>query len=201
MNRGRVANWLVCLLLTLLLFGLGRGAAHAQTKLTQPLHAGTIRITKAGSYFFGSNLTTPSTTFPFILVSASNVTINLNGFSMIGPGSAGTAVGIKASLPTVTGLTIVNGTITKIAGAALSLGGSSSVNGVQIIGNKGDGVDCTSSCLVTNNVITGNTGTGLNFSDATSGYQNNIISGNGATVVGGTQLGVSTNVCNGGTCP
>ena len=198
MNRGRVANWLVCLLLTLLLFGLGRGAAHAQTKLTQPALAGTIRIKKAGSYFLGSNLTTPSTTFPFILVNANNVTINLNGFSMIGPGSAGTAVGIKAS-PTVTGLTIVNGAITKIAGTALVMGSSGTVSGLQLIGNKGDGLQCTASCLVTNNVITRNTGTGLNFSDATSGYQNNIISGVGPSVAGGTNMG--HNVCNGALCP
>jgi hypothetical protein len=199
MNRGRVANLLVCLLLTLLLFGLGRGAAHAQTKIPQPAQAGTIRITKAGSYFLGSNLTTSLTVSPFILVSAKNVTINLNGFMIKGPATSGTgSAGIKVSSPSITGLTIVNGTITQIAGPALSLGGSSSVSGVQIIANSGDGVDCTSSCLVTNNVITGNTGTGLNFSDATSGYGNNVLSGNTTNVTGGTQLG--TNICNTGLC-
>jgi hypothetical protein len=58
---------------------------------------------------------------------------------------------------------------------------------------------CTTGCLITSNVINGNTGTGLVFSDATSGYQNNILSGNGATVTGGTNMG--HNVCGSALCP
>jgi parallel beta helix pectate lyase-like protein len=98
----------------------------------------------------------------------------------------------------IVGVTIVNGTITKIRGKAIVLGSSGTASGLQLIHNNGDGLRCTSSCLVTNNVITGNTGTGLSFSDSTSGYQNNIISGNGATVVGGTSL--THNVCDGSIC-
>jgi hypothetical protein len=200
MNRGRIGKVLVSLCLTLLLIGLNQGAAHAQTKLVKPAGGGTIKITKAGSYFLAANLSTALLTTSAIAVSTgvNNVTINLNGFSIIGPGGAGSAGGINAS--SSSGVTIVNGTITKIAGKGIILGTNSMVAGVQLIGNAGDGVICTSGCLVVDSIINGNTGTGLSFGDTTSGYQNNIISGNGATVTSGTNMG--HNVCNGtATCP
>jgi hypothetical protein len=199
-NRGRMGRALVCFCLTLLLIGFGQAAAQAQTRLVKPSNGGTIFISKAGSYFLGSNLVTTLVAVPAIGIKVNNVTINLNGFAIVGPGGTGTASGIAVAAG-VTSVTIFNGTITKIRGAAIVLGSNSTVSALQLVNNGGDGIDCTSACLVTNNIISNNTGTGLNFTDATSGYQNNIISGNGATVVGGTQLGTNTNVCNGTTCP
>ena len=199
MNRGRVGNVLICLCLTILLIGISRGAAHAQTKLVKPLSGGTLQITKSGSYFFGSNFVSALKNSPVISVApgVNNVTINLNGFSIIGPGVAGTGAGIKA--PTNSGIIVVNGTITKIPGNAVVVGSNSTVAGMQIIGNAGDGVQCSSNCLVNSNIVTNNTGTGLNFVDGSSGYQNNIISGNGTNVTGGTNMG--HNVCGTSLCP
>ncbi|HEX3409444.1 MAG TPA: hypothetical protein VHS07_04155 [Candidatus Binataceae bacterium] len=199
MNRGGSVNRWVCLSFTVLLLGLGQGAAHAQTKLSKPLNGSTLRITKSGSYFLGANYVTALGALPAITVAVNNVTINLNGFSLIGPGGTATssAIGINVAAG-VSGLTVVNGTIAKIRGTALVLGSNGIASGLQLIGNNGDGVQCTTACLVTNNVISGNTGTGLNFSDGTSGYQNNVISANGGTVTGGTSLG--HNVCNGSLC-
>jgi hypothetical protein len=199
MNRGRVTHVLFCLSLTLLMLGLGQSAAHAQTKLVKPLTGGTLRITKSGSYFLDANYTTGLVNFPVITVAVNNVTINLNGFSIIGPpaGTGTTGIGINAKAG-VSDVTIVNGTITRIRGSGIVLGSSSTVGGVQLIGNNGDGLDCTSTCLVTNNIVSGNGGTGLNFSDTTSGYQSNIISGNSTNVTGGTSLG--HNVCGSTLC-
>jgi hypothetical protein len=205
-NRRRAERALVSLCLTLVLIGFSRAPAHAQTRLAVPLSGSTIKITKAGSYFLDANINTKLIVLPVILVTVSNVTINLNGFSIIGPGgTAGTATGISANLG-VSNVTIVNGTITRMHGTGIVLRSNSAVSGVELINNAVDGLDCISSspspsaCLVTSNIVSGNVGTGLNFGDATSGYQNNIISGNGATVVGGTNMG--QNVCNGSlTCP
>jgi hypothetical protein len=44
--------------------------------------------------------------------------------------------------------------------------------------------------VVSNNLA----GNGMTFTDASSGYLNNIINGNKATVVGGTNMG--GNICN-----
>jgi hypothetical protein len=184
--------------LATLLIGMSWGSAHAQTKIVKPASGNTLVISKSGSYFLAANYTSALPKSSIISVTANNVTINLNGFTITDTAIGNTSTAINA--PAVSGLTIVNGTITK-TGTAINLGTSSTVGGMQLIGNKGDGVDCVSTCLVTNNVITGNSGVGLNFGDTTSGYQNNIISSNtGGTVTGGTQLG--SNVCgSSSTCP
>ncbi|MBI3758745.1 MAG: hypothetical protein HY269_03220, partial [Deltaproteobacteria bacterium] len=94
---------------------------------------------------------------------------------------------------------ILNGTIARIAGRGIILGTNSTVAGVQVIGNNGDGITCASGCLITSNVVNNNVGNGLNFADGTSGYQNNVMSGNTTNVVGGTNMG--HNVCGTALCP
>jgi hypothetical protein len=196
-NRGRGIKALVNLGLTLLLIGLSQGAAHAQIKLVP--NGGTIKVTKGGSYFLGGNISSPVVNNPLILVQANNVTINLNGFVLVGTATTGsTGSGIKVASGN-SNLTVLNGTITKIRGNAIVLSSNSTVSGVTLTSNTGDGVDCTSSCLITNNIVNGNGGTGLNLSDGSSGYQNNILSGNGTNVAGGTNMG--HNVCNTALCP
>ena len=186
----------VCFVFALALAGIGHGAAQAQTKLVKPLNGGTIKILKSGSYFLAANIVSQLIGAPIISVNANNVTINLNGFTIFGPGGTGTATGINALGDS--GVTIVNGVITRIPGAGIVLGSSSIASDVQIINNSGDGIKCTASCLISGNIITGNLGTGLNFAtDVTSGYENNIIAGNGTTVIGGTNNG--HNVCTGAT--
>lgn len=201
MNRGRIGILMFGAYLTILMIGMSWGSANAQVKLVKPAKGGTIMINKSGSYFLGSNLAFATAGAAAIRIASgvNNVTINLNGFTILGVGSGSTTIGINA--PTNSGITIVNGTVTKIPGKGIVLGPNSSIAGVQLIGNLGDAFTCGTGCLVTGNVINGNTGTGLVFSDSTSGYQNNIINGNlGGTVTSGTNMG--HNVCNGSTtCP
>jgi len=156
------------------------------------------KLKKSNSYLQVSNITIPAknTTTDGVDITASNVTVDLQGYTISGPGS-GSGVGINASGQS--NVTIENGIITGMGGAAIILGPNSVVRNVQIVNNGGDGVDCSPACLITSSVVSGNGGTGLNFgADTTSGYSNNVISGTTA-VAGGTNLGA--NVCNGGTCP
>lgn len=149
----------------------------------------TLTITKPGSYYLPRNLVSALTTGPVVLVKASNVLLNLNGYSIIGPGGSGTtSVGILAN-PGVANVTVAGGTITGIAGAAVNLGPNSEVSGMHIVGNSGDGVDCVSGCLISGNVIADNGGAGISLSDSSSGFQNNVLNGNGAGIIGGTSLG------------
>ncbi len=199
MIRGRIANLMICTGLAMLLVGTSWGSAHAQTKIAKPANGGILVISKSGSYFLAANYTSALPKSSIISVTANNVTINLNGFTISDTAIGNTSTAINA--PAVSGLTIVNGTITK-TGTAINLGTSSTVGGMQLINNKGDGVDCTSTCLVTNSVITGNTGIGLNFGDTTSGYQDNIISGNsGGNVAVGAGTNLGNNVCGTTLCP
>jgi hypothetical protein len=198
MIRGRIGNLMICTGLAMLLIGMNWGSAHAQTKIAKPAGGGVLKITKSGSYFLAANYISTLPKSPIISIGVNNVTINLNGFT-ISDTAIGT-VGSAINASGFSGVTIVNGTITGIPGSAIVLGSSSTVGGMQLIGNSGDGVDCTSTCLVTNSVITGNGGTGLALGDGSSGYQDNIISGNGGgSVTSGTNLG--NNVCGTGLCP
>lgn len=175
------------------------GSALAQTKITKPSGGLPYKITKSGSYFLGGNLAVTTKTTTAIIVNASNVTINLNGFTISGVGSSATSgVGINAS--GVTGVIIANGIITGYGSDGISLGSNSTVENMQIYSNGGDGVDCATStaCYVTSSVISANRGIGLDFSDKSSGFLNDVLNINGTDVNGGTNLG--GNVCSGGAC-
>ncbi len=169
-------------------FGSISAAGEASVPMVLVGTRKTLNISKPGSYYLPRNLVSALTSAPVVLVTASNVTLNLNGYSIIGPGGSGTSVGIEASQP-VSNVTVENGAITGIAGAALTLGSNSEVSGMHIVGNSGDGVDCASGCLISGNVIADNGGAGINLSDNTSGFQNNVLNGNGGGIVGGTSLG------------
>lgn len=177
------------------------GPAHAQTKLVKPASGFPIRVTKSGSYFLGSNMVAAAILPDVIKITASNVTINLNGFSIVGPGS-GTGIGINAA--GMTNVTILNGTVTEMGGAGISLGDNGTVQNVRVIGNGtggsgGNGIDCGNACVVSGCVVANNAnGAGLNLTNATSGYLNTIINGNQSTVAAGTNMG--GNVCNGAGC-
>ncbi|HVC44899.1 MAG TPA: right-handed parallel beta-helix repeat-containing protein [Candidatus Binataceae bacterium] len=193
---GRGGRMVICFVFALALAGIGHGSAQAQTKLVKPLNGGTIKILKSGSYFLAANIVSLLVGNSVISVNANNVTINLNGFTISGPGGAGTAIAINALGDS--GVTIVNGVITRIPGAGIVLGSNSIVSGVQIVNNNGDGIDCGTNCLIAGDIVTGNNGVGLNFTDGSSGYQNDIL-GNTTNVIKGTNLG--HNVCGTALCP
>ncbi|MBI3759558.1 MAG: hypothetical protein HY269_07365, partial [Deltaproteobacteria bacterium] len=110
MNPERIGKLIAGVCVTALLVGMSCGAAHAQTKLVKPANGGTIKITKSGSYFLAGTLVTGLPNFSAIAINAgvNNVTINLNGFAIVGPGPTSTlAGGINASASS--GVTILNG--------------------------------------------------------------------------------------------
>ncbi len=217
-------------------------------------------ITASGSYRLTGNLASPGSTNG-INVNASNVTIDLNGFSITGAVIGGG--GIDAQPGTV-GTTVENGTVTGF-GTGVQLGSNSIVKSVHadsnynagiyitsnngliegctansntqngaILGNNGviegstansngsNGILCTgygcaisgntasgnntgisvsTGSLIVHNTIDSNTTVGISASDATTGYGENVINGNGMPVTGGTSLGEkNTNLCSGTAC-
>jgi hypothetical protein len=201
MVRGRFG--VVALAGALAIVGTIAQPARAQTKLIKPAAGFPVKITKSGSYILDANLLVGVILPDAIKVSISNVSINLNGFGIIGPG-AGSGMGVDAV--GMNNVTVTNGTITAMGGAGISLGNNGTVQNVRVISDGvgasgGDAVDCGTGCLISGSVLAGNAnGDAINVIDATSGYLNNIINGNLATVVGGTNMG--GNICNGSaTCP
>jgi parallel beta-helix repeat protein len=132
-------------------------------------------ITASESYRLTGNLTVP-TGFTGILVNASQVVIDLNGFSIIGPG--GGANGITANSGFVE-TTVENGTITGM-GQGISLKDNSIVKSVHVDSNTSDGIT-----VGNNSVVEGCT---ANSNTNSNGI---VCAGSGCTISGNTANGNS----------
>ena len=188
-----------------------------------------ITILRApGSYVLVRNIVDNRAGFDAVEVTASDVTIDMQGFSIIG--SSGTGIGINAT--GVSNVVIRDGIITGMGGGAIVTGANANISGVTASGNSTTGltnppsiqagngsnisnntvttgatggISCAEACLVRGNVLQSNAGVGITLTDVTSGYSGNILQGNdgntvGSTgqILGGTSIGPS--VCNGTSC-
>jgi hypothetical protein len=114
-----------CLLAAVLILGLGinpvLAAPSAPTKPPPPPAPGPVAITtcqttitQSGSYVLTGNLTDTGNPSSCILLQASNVTIDLAGFTITGPGGGGDIFGISdggPAAPPLHGIEIRNGVI------------------------------------------------------------------------------------------
>jgi hypothetical protein len=156
-----------------------------------------IQITEPGNYRLNTNFVGAGPTSTVISIESSDVTLDLNGFSISGPNA-----GIRGSGRNIA---ISNGSISVGDGQAVGLSGSNcSIEGLRIFGSRDgivltgtDGTDGTegTNCIVKNNtvsafrvgilcsgcVVSGNTVT------ATNG--NAIMAGNSSLVVGNRAIG------------
>ena len=151
-------------------------------------------------------------------VSAANVTIDLNGFSISGLG-ASTAIGINASLGSASRTTVENGIVTGFiainsAGIytnggivrnvqananydGIITGSGSVISGNTANNNTEYGIYCNGSgCLISGNTLfSNNLGIG---GDQTSGFGGNVLK-NTTNFLGTTSLGAgNTNLCTTG---
>lgn len=203
---------------------LGLGAIHpAQAqKMIGQVKTFPIVISKSGSYKLRSNITVPDANTTAISVQADNVTIDLNGFSILGPctgnppcSPTGSGKGIDGLTATKFNTTVLNGTVQgmgaagitlnngRVTGVSVVLNGGAGINittgtvtGCQSIGNGSDGINAT---VVSNCLSAFNIGNGI---AATLGAVTGCVSsGNGVTAI--SAPGVShTNICDGSTpCP
>jgi hypothetical protein len=201
-------------------------------------------IGASGSYRLTGNLTVPANTDGIlVLAAAANSTIDLNGFSITGPGSSSnTQTGIDAL--NSNDVTVENGAVTGFGfgvvlahfgivrnvhadmnGSGMQVGNNSVVQGCTandstqsgsggircggdgcvISGNtvngsplntNARGIVCDGSgSLISGNTILGNSAFGL-VADPTTGYGENVLSGNGTNVFSGTSM--KNNVCTSG---
>lgn len=179
-----------------------------------------LTISASGSYRLDSNLSV-SRANSAIIVTAPNVTIDLNGFWIDGQ-----RVGVAGINATAGSLTVKNGTITRFAndgiyayGPLLKVdnvrirdNGRYGINEVyvnaspktgqedghtlitnNIIFRNLQGITCQSGCLVDKNVISFNTYTGVIISQSGSIVTNNVISNNGGYGVSGNYVGLGGN--------
>jgi hypothetical protein len=162
------------------------------------------KITTGGSYRLTGNLTVTAA-FDAIDVTAADVTIDLNGFSIVGTGGN---FGINASGQS--DVTVENGAVTGFTNG-VDVGPSGIVRNVHADWNTGgifggnntviegctannsttfNGITCAAACAISGNTANGNAGAG-------------IVSGNGSVISGNTAFHNTSNVgidCIGSGC-
>ena len=144
-----------------------------------------VTISLPGSYRLAGNLTTPNANTTAIQITANNVTLDLNGFTISGPGVTGTGMGVDArtqcAAPGIgcSGITITNGTIQGMGGGAIFAGENAWVERIRALGNFDGGplgiiIQVNPNSTVTHCIASGNQGT-TTFTEI-------IAAGGGSTV-------------------
>ncbi len=159
-------------LMAALIVGLSGIAFAGPTSIVQPLsQAGfPIKISKPGSYILNSNLVVTSPNTTAISVSSSNVSIDLNGFSIIGPAictgcpASCSSTGSGNGIYVVTGgnVRIANGVITGMGNDGIFAFDNTVVDNVRAIGNGCDGIAFPLDFRITNSVANYNGCNGIN---------------------------------------
>lgn len=113
-----------------------------------------VTISEPGSYRLTSNLTVPSVATTVIQITADNVTLDLNGFSIIGPNvctsnpitctALGGGIGIMAvseGVPSPANVRVMNGMVRGMGGHGIRMMGDSTVvERVLAVSNGGPGI-------------------------------------------------------------
>ena len=123
-----------------------------------------VTISESGSYRLTGNLEVPDVNTTAVVVSAVNVSLDLNGFSILGstscsqttPGSSvsctgtGSGKGIDGSINNVT---VFNGTVRGMGNDGINLSSRARVERLSVISNGTDGVDVGGDSLVVGNRV------------------------------------------------
>ncbi len=164
---------------------------HAQvTTISQPTKF-PIEIKARGSYRLIGNLKVLSPNKTAIDITAVGpVTIDLNGFAILGPAvcsgtpatcaPAGSGIGINGGPQSI--VSVFNGTVTGMGGTGISLGGMARVRDVSAIGNGGSGI------ITGANSVVSDSGASSNGADGIAPGANSVVTGCAASANGGTGI-------------
>jgi hypothetical protein len=179
--------------------------AHAQvTTISQPTKF-PIEINNRGSYRLIGNLRVLSPDKTVINITAVGpVTIDLNGFSILGPwtcsGSpttctSGSGVGINASAQSM--VSVFNGTVTGMGGVGILLGGTARVRDVSAISNGAGGISTGANSVISRSSASNNGGDGI-ATGANSVVSECSASNNGRDGINGAAGGLTVSGCSTG---
>ena len=163
--QGVLFIWVFLVIIPISAYGV-----DGQRKLTQPVPPATfpIVINQEGSYVLTSNLVVTDQDTNAITILVNDVTLDLNGHKIQGPGTAGTGTGINAE--NKYSITIKNGRIWGFGGKGISIqsdpfdpskeGAGHWIDGVQALNNGSGGIGITSG-IVTNCTANNNNSSGI----------------------------------------
>jgi hypothetical protein len=150
------------------------GAAHAQIPIGQPERF-PIKIFKAGSYRLIEDLQVKGA--DGIMVLSDHVTIDLNGFSIIGSNIDATPAenGINATGRSF--VSISHGSVANMSGTGILLGAEGFITQIHADGNGSQGIFCKDDCSVSDSTASLNGAEGI-FVGSNSVVSNSINNGN-----------------------
>ncbi len=126
-----------------------------------------FRITLPGSYYLTGNITGVVGKHGIEIV-ASGVTLDLNGFDLVGVPGMGAFDGVSVTLGGLTNIAVVNGSVHNWGDEGLDLGTFGALNcrveGLLASGNAGNGISTSIGSTVSNCAALQNTGTGISTS-------------------------------------
>lgn len=130
-----------------------------------------VTLDQPGSYRLTGNLEVSDPDTVAIEVTVNHVTVDLNGFAILGPGSGtGLGDGVQATLA-VDYVVVKNGMVKGVGGHGVSLRSFSRVERVHAISNGFDGISLNISGLVTHSIAHLNGGAGIRVgNDATVSF-------------------------------
>jgi len=127
------------------------------------------RITQRGSYYLAGNLAGVVGKHG-IIISAMGVTLDLNGFDLVGAPAMGAFDGVTVSGANVPNIAVINGSVRSWGGDGIDLGSASVIGGrianVTASFNLGHGISISRTGTVRNCSANWNTGRGINTSEA-----------------------------------
>lgn len=129
-----------------------------QVEPRMPISALPFPISASGSYFLTKTLHGTAGQAA-ITIAADDVTIDLNGFALLGDGVAGSAI----SAGTVTRLTVTNGTIAGWGGMGISAGTATSgrYERLELASNTGGGIEAGAGSMLLSLIVKMNGGNGI----------------------------------------
>lgn len=139
-----------------------------------------FKITEPGSYYLTGNITGVANKHG-ISIAASGVTLDLNGFELVGVPAMGAFDGVSVTASSRTNIAVINGSVRNWGDAGVDLGAfnaaNSRVDGVRASGNAGNGISIgtggtVSNCTASSNSVNGiSAGFGCTVSNCTA-FQN-----------------------------
>ena len=161
-----------------------------------------VSITRPGSYRLTSDLAVSSAATDAIRISANDVTLDLNGFTISGPtvcsergediscAPLGAGIGVRelpsgATTEEGRGIRVKNGTVRGMGDYGVFLYNIATIEDLTAIGNGGDGIFCVHSCTALRNRAIRNGGTGINGGNSSGPVPtgmtaiHNVSNGNG----------------------
>jgi hypothetical protein len=169
-----------------------------------------VTISVPGSYKLSGNLTVPDANTTAIAITVDGVTIDLNGFAIIGPTVCSGVPAVTSCSPTGTGegiqsvnsdITVLNGRIQGMGSRGVHLSGDHlRVEKIRAISNGGDGIFARSAagnseviaCIASNNGFSGILVNGVATGNTASGnlHEGIVFEGAGFNNVARTNRGV-----------